>query len=154
MSDTWKNVVIVALVMVLVSIGSVFLGVKLADKGEIEVHNKIIPIPSDSIVRDSAHLRPMLFHVVASEPMNFRNRPRLIEKLLGDDRYSDAAIQAVRSYAADCGLDLNKMSVHDVLKWVWDHKEEIVKLLAELLPLFIHGDAGAVGSVGAPAAAS
>jgi hypothetical protein len=60
------------------------------------------------------------------------------EQLSTDDNLSNKVEQAVRELAAKKHVNLDGMSFHDVLAWIWANKEEIIKILIELLPLIIH----------------
>ena len=145
-SDLIKNIAIIALTNILILIGGIGAGYYFANKTE---HKHDCHCSTESVQgifgRKFQPIHAVLFHVVASDLKGTTPRATLIDKLLDDDKFSDAAVNAVIKYAGDHNADLNKMTPKEIFKWIWDHREDIINILVKLLPLFIH-DTGAIGA--------
>ncbi len=89
------------------------------------------PAPQVGSSPESKCIRAGLIRIAAEHPVIFT-------ALMTDDNFAAAAEHAVVKLAKDKGTDLGKLNLKELLQWIYDHREEIVKVLLELLPLFIH----------------
>lgn len=103
-----------------------------------------IPVPqaiTTTAERSEFRLRGALFCIVTRVGNLAPGQTQgtlLVERLADDEAFAQAAEKAVKKLAADQGVDLDKMNIHDMLAWLWANREAIIKMLMELLPLFIH----------------
>lgn len=94
-------------------------------------------------IRRPFRIRAALLHMVLQHledrPVQKANRnfTALVELLSENDSYALAAETSVIKWARLKKVYMDLMTIHEIVKFLWDNREIILKILLDILPLFI-----------------